>query len=196
MNRSLGRNWLRVQIERCYVSAIANFFGNCPFSVSFPLAFLTSDLEILLKGSRNDQKALYHRGDSSRTLGRAGGSLAVISGDMVSSWWLYDGKTQKGTVDSISHWADFRQLTLYHTYFGSFSTTSSQQGQHRTISTIRNAFTGHNLETLLQDIMEQILPPDIRSHLFFMVKTENLGFYENDVYLSFWATFVFSNFGL
>ena len=126
MNRSLGRNWLRVQIERCYVSAIANFFGNCPFSVSFPLAFLTSDLEILLKDSQNDQKALYHRGDSSRTLGRAGGSLAVISGDMVSSWWLYDGKTQKGTVDSISHWADFRQLTLYHTYFGSFSTTSSR----------------------------------------------------------------------
>ena len=25
MNRSLGRNWLRVQIERCYVIAIANF---------------------------------------------------------------------------------------------------------------------------------------------------------------------------
>ena len=56
MNRSLGRNWLRVQIERWDVIAIANFFGKCPFLFSVPLGLLFFALKRITKDSHMIEK--------------------------------------------------------------------------------------------------------------------------------------------
>lgn len=83
MDRSLGRNWLRVQIEMWDVIAIANVV-----MPAFCAAACDHFVDKNIKGRR--------------------------SGDM--------GKLRrlvpcfKG-VDSISHWADFGQSTLFYTFW-------------------------------------------------------------------------------